>query len=71
MMGGYERAGDSLRFSAAASTRMACPPPLGAWEEALVDVLGKTRRFRILAQTLELFDEAGTSLASLEAVYLR
>jgi copper homeostasis protein (lipoprotein) len=71
MMGGYDRAGDSLRFSAAASTRMACPPPLGAWEEALVDVLAKTRRFRIVAQTLELFDEGGTSLASLEAVYLK
>ena len=71
IVGGYERAGDSLRFSAAASTRMACPPPLGDWEEALVDALAQTRRFRVVAQTLELFDEAGTSLVSLEAVYLK
>lgn len=71
MMGSYERDGESLRFLGAASTRMACPPPLDAWEHALGYVLDETRSFRIVAQTLELYDEAGESLATLEAVYLR
>jgi heat shock protein HslJ/uncharacterized lipoprotein NlpE involved in copper resistance len=71
MMGGYELEDGSLRFSGTASTRMACPPPLDAWERALAEVLDRTRRFRIVSQTLELYDEAGRSLASLEAVYLR
>jgi copper homeostasis protein (lipoprotein) len=71
VMGSYELEDGSLRFSGTASTRMACPPPLDAWERALAEVLDKTRRFRIVSQTLELYDEAGRSLASLEAVYLR
>jgi len=71
MMGRYEREGDALRFVGAASTRMACPPPLDAWEHALGGVLDQTRNFRIVAQTLELYDETGASLATLEAVYLR
>ena len=62
MMGRYERAGDALRFVGAASTRMARPPPLDAWEHALGGVL---------AQTLELYDQASESVATLKAVYLR
>lgn len=71
MMGSYELEDGSLRFLETASTRMACPPPLDAWEGALAEVLDRTRSFRIVSQTLELYDEEGRSLASLEAVYLR
>lgn len=49
----------------------ACPPPLDAWERALEEALEKALRFRIAAQTLECYDNAGASLALLEAVYLR
>jgi heat shock protein HslJ len=49
---------------------MACPPPLDGLERLLVSALDRTRSYRITAQTLELFDAEGHSLALLEAVYL-
>jgi heat shock protein HslJ len=71
MTGGYELNGQSLRLSAGPTTLMACPPPLDAMEISLIGTLDRTRRYRIVAQTLELFDAEGASLALLEAVYLQ
>jgi heat shock protein HslJ len=71
LFGGYAVAGGELELTVMASTRMACPPPLDALEQALGDALARTRGHRILAQTLELMDAGGESLALLEAVYLK
>ena len=68
--GGYELDGQSLRLSPGPTTLMACPPPLDGLERLLVSALDRTRSYRITAQTLELFDAEGHSLALLEAVYL-
>ena len=51
-------------------TRMACPPPLDEHERALVTMLPRAKRYRVLGNTLELFDESGQSLALFRAVYL-
>jgi heat shock protein HslJ len=40
-------------------------------EKLFLEALGKTSRFRITRQHLELLDDSGTVLADLEAVYLR
>ncbi|MEQ8231330.1 MAG: META domain-containing protein [Gammaproteobacteria bacterium] len=61
--------GDSVRFDAAMSTRMACPPSLDATESALLDALGRSARWQVEGATLELRDAAGTPLALLEAVH--
>ena len=61
MGGGYETAGQALRFQPGASTMMACPPPLDRLERALAGH----------AQFLELFDGDGNAVALLQAVYLR
>lgn len=70
LVSGYEQRGESLTFGMAASTLMACGPPLDDWERRLGQVLSGTRRYRIKGATMELFDEAGDSIALLEAVYL-
>jgi uncharacterized lipoprotein YbaY/heat shock protein HslJ/uncharacterized lipoprotein NlpE involved in copper resistance len=71
MLGSYETDGERLRFGAAASTMMACPPPLDSMERSLSEVLSQTRAIRLAGQGLELLAEDGTTLAQLEAVYLR
>lgn len=71
LIGGYETDGESLRFGAAAATRMACPPPLDERERRLVDVLANTRTWRISGPALELRDGEQRPLALLQAVYLR
>ncbi len=68
--GTYEQKADRLAFGAAAGTRMACPPPLDAWETQLSGLLADTAGWRIDGQTLELLDDAGNPLALLQAVYL-
>lgn len=68
--GTYTQEGDQLRFGPAAMTRMACPPPLDAWEQQLADVLSRTDGWRIDGNTLELTDPDGTALALFQAVYL-
>jgi putative lipoprotein len=55
-------AGDTLAFGPAASTRMACPPPLDAAEAALAAALGATARWQIDGPTLRLLDAAGAVL---------
>lgn len=65
MSGTYEVRGDSLRLGPLALTRMACDKGM-ALEQGYVDVLQKTRAFRLSAQGLELLGESGP-LARLEA----
>lgn len=71
LLGGYALDGTALRFTPAASTLMACPPPLDEAERSLRAVLDGTRAFRIEGQRMSLLDAAGAVLARLEAVYLR
>lgn len=71
IIGRYEVEGDDLTFGAAASTLMACPPPLDVNERRLRDVLSLTRKIRIEGQRLQLLDNDGMTLAELGAVYLR
>jgi heat shock protein HslJ len=70
LVGGFTTSGEAIRFSAAAATLMACPPPLDALERNLAEALGAARRWRVTANTLELFDEAGAPVGLFEAVYL-
>lgn len=71
LIGRYESDSELLTFSAAASTMMACPPPLDMMERQLGEVLAMTRRFRLETDRLELLGDTGTLLAELRAVYLR
>lgn len=71
LIGGYETEGESLRFGAAAATRMACQPPLDARERRLADALANTRSWRIAGPALELRDGEQRPLALFQAVYLR
>jgi heat shock protein HslJ len=59
---GYEIDGDVLRIAGAAATRMFCtePPRVMEQEAALLDALGRARRFRRDEATLELYDGAGS-----------
>jgi heat shock protein HslJ/uncharacterized lipoprotein NlpE involved in copper resistance len=67
--GRFGTAGDRLSFAHAASTRMACPPPLADLERRLGEVLAAVRQWRILGNTLSLQNGQGDDLALLEAVY--
>ncbi len=69
LAGGYSADGEAIRFTQAASTLMACPPPLDMLERKLPETLDKTRRWRIKANTLEFLDDAGVPVALFEAVY--
>lgn len=70
MVGGYHLDGQALQFGAAASTMMACPPPLDGLERRLAETLERTARWRINAQFLELEDSDGKAIALLRSVYL-
>ena len=67
--GNYRVEGSSLRFAAGAATRMACAPPLDALERQLGDLLARTARWSVKANTLELFDAGGVSVGLFQAVY--
>jgi heat shock protein HslJ/uncharacterized lipoprotein NlpE involved in copper resistance len=71
LVGGYESAGETIRFGPAAATRMACPPPLDELERRLAEALSGAETWRIHGQFLELSDRDGRSVALLQAVYLR
>lgn len=71
LAGSYETTGDMLRFSQAASTMMACPPPLDQLEHRLAETLVNTRAWRIVGPVLELRDGEGRSVGLFQAVYLR
>jgi heat shock protein HslJ/uncharacterized lipoprotein YbaY len=68
MVGGFELAGERLRFGEAAATRMSCPPPLGDWEQQLSWTLSATAAWKIEGQTLELYDPDGAAIATFRAV---
>jgi putative lipoprotein len=58
---------DTLAFGPAATTRMACPPPLDAAEAALATALGETARWAIDGNTLRLSDAGGNVLLEASA----
>ena len=71
LRGGYEREGDgALSFGPAASTMMACPPPLDADEARLGTVLQRTAGVRVEGDTLTLTDAEGAPIATARAAYL-
>jgi len=70
MRGRYERDGEGLTFGPAASTMMACPPPLDAAERALRSALESTAGFILAADTLALLDEEGGTVATFAGAYL-
>ncbi len=69
MHGGCAVEGENISFSAVASTRMACPPPLDEMERRLADALIDVQRWQIVGSTLELQNDAGERVALFEAVY--
>jgi heat shock protein HslJ len=70
LVGSFTLYGDDLSFGQGASTRMACLPPLDAWEQQLAGVLEATAAWRIDGQALELIDGDGAAIATFRAVYL-
>lgn len=70
MRGSYERDGEGLRFGPAASTMMACPPPLDASERALRSALESTTGYILAADTLALLNEEGGIIATFAGAYL-
>jgi copper homeostasis protein (lipoprotein) len=62
LMGGFRLSGEQLSFSKLASTNMACPPPVMAFERRYVEALGQVRRWSIDKQSLLLQDERGRTL---------
>ena len=58
MMGGYELDGNALKFSAMATTRIACIDVTP--EEPLLRALQATASWKVTTNTLELFDATGT-----------
>ncbi len=70
MIGGYETADEiELRFSAVASTMMACPPPIDETERQLGKILAAVRSYQMSGQSMELFDHNGEPVALLRAMY--
>ena len=70
LRGRYDLDGAELAFGDAATTLMACPPPLEARERALREALAAAARWRVTARTLELFGPEGDRLLLAEAAYL-
>ena len=66
--GGYLIDGDTLTFSAMGSTMMACPEGMDT-EQAFLSALGKTTRYTISGQFLQIYAD-DQLLARLEAIYL-
>lgn len=71
MLGGYTLSDGGIRFSPAASTRMACPPPLDTLERTLGESLQQTASYEITGETMTLKTESGAVVARLTAVYLK
>lgn len=63
--------GDRVEFGNLVGTMMACPEPLMSRERALADALARARTARVVAETMELRDESGATLALFESVYMR
>jgi putative lipoprotein len=70
LVGGYELSGDSLHFTPAGMTMMACSPPLMKQEQAFSAALGSVTSYRINGQQLELL-LGDTVKARFQAKYLK
>jgi len=69
MRGGYATENDTLGFSPAASTMMACPPLVDAAERQFGKILTETVSYVIEGESLLLRDKTGTTRAIFTAVY--
>jgi heat shock protein HslJ len=67
MAGAYTLDPDGLRFAAAATTLIGCPPPLVAAERRFIDALSAVRAAQIAGTTLDLLDGAGKRRLRFEA----
>jgi len=67
LMGGLQLNGEQLRFSRLASTKMACPPAVTAYERRFVEALEQVRRYSIDKHNLLLQDERGRTLLLFQA----
>jgi heat shock protein HslJ len=67
MSGSYQLDPDGLRFVAAATTLIGCPPALGAVERRFLDALNSVRQAQLVGTTLDLLDSAGKRRLRLEA----
>jgi len=67
LTGTYTRNGDALTFGPAATTRMACAPPIGEIENKMLDALRATTTAKITGSELALSDKSGAVVAKFEA----
>jgi heat shock protein HslJ len=65
--GGFELAGNRLRFTQMASTMMTCPEGMEQ-EGAFLKTLEKVARYRISGDALTLADDKGKAVAKFRAV---
>jgi heat shock protein HslJ/membrane-bound inhibitor of C-type lysozyme len=65
--GNYELDPNGLRFAAAATTLVACPPTLAAAERRFLDALAAVRQAQIAGTTLDLLDTTGKRRLRFEA----
>ena len=66
LMGAYHGDGNTLSFEPhIAATMMACPPPLMAQEQAVIDAFGQAASYRIAGDTLRISDADGKTLLEL------
>ncbi len=70
MLGSFEQDGAALGFGRVASTMMACPPEIAAFEAALTDLLGAVTGYDSDGRILRLRDGEGRVRAQLEAAYM-
>lgn len=68
--GSYVSSGDSLAFSALASTMMACVEPAMTQEKWLTEALSQARTWRITGEQLELLRD-GAVIGTFVSVYLK
>jgi heat shock protein HslJ len=54
ILGTYQLAGESLRFLPGPMTKMACPDPLGPFEDKLVAALQSVTGYRVGGESLKL-----------------
>jgi heat shock protein HslJ len=65
--GSYELDPDGLRFAAAATTLVGCPPAQATVEKRFLDALSAVREAQVAGTTLDLLDGAGKRRLRLEA----
>ncbi|MFI5248152.1 MAG: META domain-containing protein [Nitrospirales bacterium] len=70
MQGLYEVQGDGLRFIGTATTRMFCQETMEQ-EGAFLHAIESTTRYKLVGETLELYDMNGELLARFESKSLR